>query len=134
MMYYFAYGSNLSKKQMSERCPDSKPMFIATLPNYRMVFAGWSRKWRGGVASLKTFRGAKVPGAIYEVTEECLRRLDKYEAGYNRVKVTVFDEDGEPVEAITYIKAGQIEETPPSKDYLAVIQQGYRDWSLVSVA
>ncbi len=133
-MYYFAYGSNLSKKQMSERCPDSKPMFIATLPNYRMVFAGWSRKWRGGVASLKTFRGAKVPGAIYEVTEECLRRLDKYEAGYNRVKVTVFDEDGEPVEAITYIKAGQIEETPPSKDYLAVIQQGYRDWSLVSVA
>lgn len=133
-MYYFAYGSNLSKKQMSERCPDSKPMFIATLPNYRMVFAGWSRKWRGGVASLKTFRGAKVPGAIYEVTEECLRRLDKYEAGYNRVKVTVFDEDGEPVEAITYIKAGQIEETSPSKDYLAVIQQGYRDWSLVSVA
>lgn len=133
-MYYFAYGSNLSKKQMSERCPDSKPMFIATLPNYRMVFAGWSRKWRGGVASLKTFRGAKVPGAIYEVTEEGLRRLDKYEAGYNRVKVTVFDEDGEPVEAITYIKAGQIEETPPSKDYLAVIQQGYRDWSLVSVA
>lgn len=133
-MYYFAYGSNLSKKQMSERCPDSKPMFIATLPNYRMVFAGWSRKWRGAVASLKTFRGAKVPGAIYEVTEECLRRLDKYEAGYNRVKVTVFDEDGEPVEAITYIKAGQIEETPPSKDYLAVIQQGYRDWSLVSVA
>ena len=68
-MYYFAYGSNLSKKQMSERCPDSKPMFIATLPNHQMVFAGWSRKWRGGVASLKTFRGAKVPGAIYEVTE-----------------------------------------------------------------
>ncbi len=133
-MYYFAYGANLSKKQMSERCPDSKPMFIATLPNYQVVFTGWSRKWRGGVASLKAFRGVKVPGAIYEVTEECWRRLDKYEAGYNRVKVTVFDEDGEPVEAMTYIKTGQIEETPPSRDYLAIVQQGYRDWGLVSVA
>jgi len=134
-MYYFAYGANLSKKQMLSRCPNSKPMFKATLPNYQLVFSGWSRGWRGGVASIKTFRGAKVPGAIYEVTEECLRRLDRYEAGYSRFNVTVFDEDNEPVEAVTYIKIGQIiEETHPSKEYLAVIQQGYRDWGLVSVA
>ncbi|MFC2002483.1 gamma-glutamylcyclotransferase family protein [Chloroflexota bacterium] len=132
-MNYFAYGSNLDKKQMLERCPDSKPMFIATLPNYQVVFAGWSRKWRGGVASIKAFRGVKVLGAIYEVTEECLRRLDKYEANCNRLKVTVFDEDGNPLEVVTYIKAGQIEETPPSKEYLAVIQQGYRDWGLASI-
>ncbi len=132
-MYYFAYASNLSKQQMRERCPHSKPMFTAILPNYQVVFAGWSRKWRGGVASIKSFRGAKVRGAIYEVTEECLRRLDKYEAGYNRLKVTVFDEDGNPLEAVTYIKAGQIEETSASKEYLAIIQQGYRDWGLASV-
>ena len=42
-MYYFAYGSNLSKKQMLARCPDSKAMFSATLPNYQLLFAGWSR-------------------------------------------------------------------------------------------
>ena len=129
-MYYFAYGSNLNKKQMQERCPDSKPMFIATLPNYKLVFVGWSRQWRGGVISIKPFRGERVRGAIYEVSEQCLQRLDGYEAGYNRFKVTVFDEDSEPIEAITYIKAGQIEETQPSKEYLAVIQQGYRDWRL----
>ena len=129
-MYYFAYASNLNRKQMLERCPDSKPKFVANLPNYKLVFAGWSRQWRGGVTSIKPFRGERVRGAIYEVTEECLRRLDKYEAGYDRLKVTVFDEDGEPVQAITYIKSGQLEETQPSKEYLAIIQQGYRDWRL----
>ena len=132
-MYCFAYGANLNKKVMMERCPDSKPMFTAILPNYKLVFVGWSRQWRGGVASIKTFRGDRVRGAIYQISESCLRRLDKYEGhpgNYNRFKVTVFNEDDEPVEAITYIKAGQLEEAQPSKEYLAVIQQGLRDWRL----
>ena len=132
-MHYFAYASNLNRKQMQERCPDSKPCFVATLPNYKLVFAGWSRQWRGGVASIKAFRGERVLGAIYELSEIGLNRLDKYETGYKRLKVTVFTEGGELVEALTYIKSGQLEEAPPSKEYLAVIQQGYRDWGLTEV-
>ena len=129
-MYYFAYGLNLCKQQMRERCPDSQPKFIATLPNYKLVFTGWSRNWRGGVASIKSFRGERVRGAIYEVTEACLKRLDKYEGGYARFNVTVFDEDNEPHQAITYIKSGQLEETLPSKEYAAIIWQGYQDWGI----
>jgi gamma-glutamylcyclotransferase len=129
-VYYFAYASNLNKKQMRERCPDSQPKFIATLPNYKLVFTGWSRAWRGGKASIKSFRGEKVHGAIYEVTEVCLRRLDKYEAGYARLNVTVFDEDNEPFPAITYIKSGQLDESLPSKEYAAVVRQGYQDWGI----
>ena len=132
-MYYFAYASNLNRQQMRERCPESKPMFVATLPNYKLVFAGWSRQWRGGKASIQLFRGEKVMGAVYEVSERCLSRLDKYEGcpgDYHRLKVTVFDEDGGPVEAVTYIKSGQLDETLPSKEYLAVIQQGYKDWEI----
>lgn len=133
-MYYFAYASNLNQKQMRERCPDSKPEFTATLPNYKLVFVGWSRQWRGGKASIRPFRGEKVPGAVYDISEQCLRQLDRYEGYpdvYGRFKVTVFNEDGEPIQAITYIKAGRSEETPPSAEYLAVIQQGYRDWGIV---
>ena len=132
-MYYFTYASNLNRKQMRERAPESKPMFVATLPNYKLVFAGWFRQWRGGYATIVLSRGDKVIGAIYEVSERDLRRLDSYEGcpgNYNRMNVTVFDEDGNPVEAVTYIKAGRLEETQPSKEYLAVIQQGYRDWEL----
>ncbi len=86
-MYYFAYGSNLSRKQMSERCPDALPKFAATLPNYRLIFTGWSRKWNGGVASIKPSKGEKVMGGVYEITERCLRKLDGYEGyptTYNR--------------------------------------------------
>ena len=134
LVYYFAYGSNLNKKQMKELCPDSKPVSIVTLHNYKLVFTGWSRKWRGGVASIKPFRGEKVLGAIYEISEEDLRRLDKYEGypdNYTRAKVTVTGDLGELIEAITYVKAGPVEETPPSREYSLAIQQGYRDWGII---
>lgn len=129
-MYYFAYAGNLSKQQMQARCPDSKPLFVATLPNYKIIFTGWFREWRGGKATIKSFRGEKVRGAIYEVTEACLRQLDRHEAGYIRLNVTVFDEDNEPHQAVTYIKSGQLEETQPSQEYGEVIRQGYRDWRI----
>jgi len=131
---YFAYASNLNKKQMAQRCPDSKPRFTATLPNYKLVFLGWSREWRGGTASIRPFRGEKVLGAVYEISDRDLRRLDNYEGypqNYDRINVTVFNESGEPVQVITYIKAGRAEESKPSSGYLAVIQQSYRDWGLV---
>jgi gamma-glutamylcyclotransferase len=133
-MYYFAYGTNLNKRQMAEHCPESRSRFIATLHNYRLIFTGWSRQWRGGVASIKPLRGEKVLGAIYEVSDRDLRLLDKHEGypdTYNRIKVTLNRETGEPFEAITYIKVRQSEETKPSPEYLAVIQQGYRDWGLI---
>lgn len=130
-MYYFAYASNLSQKQMSERCPDNEPRFRAVLPNYKLIFAGWSRKWRGATASIKPFQGEKVVGAVYEISERCLRILDRHEdcpAVYNHLNVLVITEDGEAVRAVTYIKKKQSEETQPAREYLAVIQQGYKDW------
>jgi gamma-glutamylcyclotransferase len=130
-MYYFAYASNLNKKQMQARCPDSRPLFTATLPNFKIVFTGWSREWRGGKATIQSLRGEKVRGAVYDVSEACLRRLDKFEAGYARLNMTVFDEDNEPHQVVTYVKSGQLEETAPSIQYGEVIRQGYRDWGIV---
>ena len=130
-MYYFAYGSNLNRNQMQKRCPNSQPRFIAILHNYRLAFVGWSRRWRGGIATIRSFRGGKVRGGIYEVSEADLRQLDKFEGtNYQRLKVIVNNEDREPVEAITYIYTPQIEETKPSPEYIAIMQQGYKDWRL----
>ncbi|MFC2060858.1 gamma-glutamylcyclotransferase family protein, partial [Chloroflexota bacterium] len=78
-------------------------------------------------------KGDKVRGALYEITDKDLRLLDRYEGhpgNYDRLKITVFDEDSSPIEAVTYIKSGQLDEAQPSKEYLAVIQQGYRDWRI----
>jgi len=132
-MYYFAYASNLNRKQMSERCPDTQPTSRAVLPNYKLIFAGWSRKWRGATASIKPFQGEKVAGAVYEISERCLQILDRHEdcpAVYAHLNVLVITEDGEAIRAVTYIKKQQSEETQPSREYLAVIQQGYRDWEI----
>ncbi len=133
-MYYFAYGTDLNKKVMKERCPDAVSKQTAVLPNYKVVFVGWSRQLHGGTVSIKFSRGDKVRGGLYEMSDRDLRRLDQLEGYPNlsqKLTVTVFDRDDEPIQAITYMKAGQSEETKPAPDYLAVIQQGYRDWHLV---
>ena len=127
-MYYFAYASNLNLKQMNERCPGNKPLYKATLPNYKFVFEGWSRQLRGGKANIVLYKGEKVRGAVYDVSEQCLDRL---ESPYSRLRVTVYNEDDDPVEAITYINSARAEEAKPSEDYLKVIRQGYLDWRMV---
>ena len=132
-MYYFAYDLNLNKKQMQQRCPDSRPRFTATLHHYRLVFVGWSRKWRGGVASIKPFRGERVDGAIYEISERDLKQLDRYQgypSEYTRINIKVNTDVAELAEAITYVKSRGTEETRPSAEYLAIIRQGYRDWGI----
>lgn len=134
-MYYFAYASNLNRKQMRERCPKAKPLFRARLPHYKLVFAGWSRKWRGGTATIRSSPGDVVVGALYEVSEADLRLLDQHEGvprTYDRLKVKVVTEDNDFVEAVTYIRMDRAEETKPSAEYLAVVQQGYKEWGMVS--
>ena len=70
-------------------------------------------------------------GAVYDVSEQCLARLDRLESPYSRLRVTVYNEDDDPVEAITYINSARAEEAKPSEDYLKVIRQGYLDWRMV---
>jgi len=132
-MYYFAYGPYLSLKYMAERCPTAKPKFTAILPNYKIIFTGWSRKWRGAVATLRISQGAKVKGAVYEISAKDLELLDKHEdypRTHNRMNVKVITADDEFIEAVTYIKPQQSEEAAPSQEYLAIIRQGYKDWRI----
>jgi gamma-glutamylcyclotransferase (GGCT)/AIG2-like uncharacterized protein YtfP len=131
-VYYFAYASNLSRKQMSERAPSAGVRFSATLPNYKLIFSGWSRKWRGAVASIQQSRGDKVLGGIYEVSEQDLARLRQYEGDeYTTVNVVVFKDTGETVDAVTFTRKRQQDEGKPSAEYLGVIKQGYSDWNLI---
>ena len=132
-MYYFAYASNLDKKQMLARCPECRPRFTAVLPNYRIIFTGWSRTWHGGIASIKAVKGDKVAGGVYEISEKDLRLLDRaegYPAVYDRREFLVFPEESEAVRAVAYLKKEQGEETRPSAEYVAAIRQGYRDWGI----
>jgi gamma-glutamylcyclotransferase len=132
-MNYFAYGANLNKKRMANIATASKPKFSAILPNYKLIFTGYSRTLKGGTASVKPIKGQRVSGAIYEVSEADLRKLDRdeeYPAMTNRINIIVWTDANDPVEAITYIKKEQSTDTKPSPEYLNIIREGYRDWQI----
>ena len=133
-MYYFAYASNLNRQQMAERCPEARARALVTLPNFKLIFTGYSRLRKGAVATIRGSQGDKVIGAVYEISEAGLRKLDKYEnhpVDYKHLEVRVYGDSGEAYNAITFIKARQEEEAQPSPEYRAIIQQGYRDWGII---
>ncbi|ADJ26689.1 conserved hypothetical protein [Dehalogenimonas lykanthroporepellens BL-DC-9] len=134
MALFFAYGAALNRRQTTRQCPACRPKVTAELPHYQIVFTGWSRVYRGATASLRPFRGARVKGGVYEVPETALKKLDAAEsfpAQSVKMNVTVFTEAGEQLECFTYVPAHQSAEGKPAPEYLALIQQGYRDWGLV---
>ena len=119
---------------MSERVSEAKALYAATLPNYKLVFSGWSRTWRGATATIQASRGDRVMGGVYEMAEHGLTRLDAqegYPAEYSHTRLLVYPDTGKPVEVVTFIRSRHMEESNPSPEYLAVIKQGYRDWGLI---
>ena len=126
---YFAYGSNLNIKQMAKRCPKARALGIANLSDYQLVF--------NGVADVVPREGALVPGAVWEITEGCLRELDHYEGYptlYGRELVEVeIESSGERVQAIVYRMNTEHYRTRrelPYISYYHAILEGYDDFGL----
>jgi len=125
---YFAYGSNISKRQMKQRCPQAKPMFKATLYNARMEF----RKF-ADVAYEKKKRSF-VKGVVYEVTKSDIKALDKYEGFpkfYKKVRCIVEGPCNKFYEAFMYkMQPGVRELELPPKSYMDIISEGYFEWNM----
>ena len=74
--YYLAYGSNLNRKQMEQRCPGAKPVGTALLKGYELLFKGSKT---GFYLTIEPKADGVVPIAVGEVTAEHERTLDRYE-------------------------------------------------------
>ncbi|CDX03438.1 AIG2 protein [Desulfitobacterium hafniense] len=123
-MYYFAYGSNLHKGQMLNRCPDAIPVARVKLHGYQLTF--------NRVADIVKEEQAVTWGAIYTVSPEDIKNLDRYEGYprlYNKMPVTVEDDRGNTYQAFAYVLTikGCKE---PSDGYYQIIKEGYWDWGL----
>lgn len=70
---YFAFGSNMHLGQMHRRCPVSRYIGTAILPNYRFHIN--SR----GYANVLFSAGDCVEGLVYLITEDDQMKLDMYE-------------------------------------------------------
>ena len=129
---YFAYGSNLSIRQMRRRCPGSEVVGRARLPDYRLGFTRYATKRKGGVADIVPEPGAEVWGALYTVDDAGMESLDQFEGvprAYRRINVSVFDDEGAELVAIAYF-ANKTGEFAPGREYLGIIITGSRDHSL----
>ncbi len=129
---YFAYGSNLSIRQMRRRCPGSEVVGRARLPGYRLGFTRYATKRKGGVADIVPEPGAEVWGALYTVDDAGMASLDEFEGvprAYRRIDVTVFDDEGTALVAIAYL-ANKTGEFAPGREYLGIIITGSRDHRL----
>lgn len=129
-MYYFAYGSNMSVQRMKERGIEFTERIPAVLIGYRLEFNKIaSRNPKEGYANIVPDKNKKVEGALYEISDNCLLILDRYEGyprHYKREKVKVQFNNGQEVEAVTYIAQSDKVQTglKPSRDYLDFLLAG----------
>lgn len=124
--YLFSYGSN-SSQQLKRRIKRKKDILCkpAYLPDHVRIFAGNSKKWDGGVASIHPRKKNNVYGTLFEVTEAEIQMLDKFEKGYIRTtKNVIIQESGNPeVQAYVYVKNDTQFEKLPSKEYMQAISK-----------
>lgn len=131
-MLYFAYGSNMSFKQMKDRCPSSKFIKKGFLENYAFQYDGSSISWSGAaVANIVKSPESKVWGGIFKINEDNLAALDCYEGyhgtdrknSYNRGEFIVKDVNGKIYKTIVYFRVGKpIGE--PNEKYRTVLIKG----------
>ena len=128
--YYIAYGSNLNVEQMRYRCPSARIIGTAEVPDYRLLFKGSKT---GAYLTIEPCEGQNVPVAVWEVTDDDERALDRYEgfpAFYYKAEMKL---------PITGIRSGKVRTRTvfvyimhedrqagiPSKYYMDVCREGY---------
>lgn len=100
MPLYFAYGSNMSPRQMQSRCPGARPAGRAVLRDWRFMIST-----RGG-ANIVPARGRLVQGALWHVRREHVAALNGWEGvdqGVYRRRFIVVETEAGPRTAITYV-------------------------------
>ena len=125
-MLYFAYGSNLNHERMQSRCRDSKYIKNIFLEGYKLSFCAVSRSY--GVANIVKKTGSKVPGGLWEVSESDEKELDVYEGYPTLYEKDFFKFNGEKI--MFYIMKRQHSFKPPLRQYVDIINQGYKDCNL----
>jgi hypothetical protein len=122
---YFAYGSNLNKGRMFERCPGAIPIRMYELPGWKLIFRR--------TADIVPAVGQTVLGGLYRITLTDELALDRYEGvhlrRYRRKNFLLGSQW-----AFTYVMNCPVDEEAPSTEYFALIERGYRDWKLPTAA
>jgi hypothetical protein len=80
-----------------------------------------------GVATVQPAPGQRVPGALWAITDECERSLDRFEAYPSLYRKQQVQMDDRPV---MFYVMNQDPPAEPAVDYLMTIAEGYEDFGL----
>lgn len=110
---YFAYGANLIRADMAQRCPAARELGIATLAGWRFAIGA------AGYGTILRDRGASVVGLLWSLTRQCEATLDEFEAiDRGLYRKETLEIAGEPT--LVYI-ASDPKPGPPRAGYLEPI-------------
>lgn len=125
-MLYLAYGSNMASPQM----PGIGFAAPARLDGYRLGLTRRSIRWQAGVLDIVAADGRSVWGALYELGEADLERLDAKEGAgfaYRRIEVQLDGGD----RAIAYeVIDKEPEPVPCAPEYRSLVLEGARERQL----
>lgn len=124
-MLYFAYGSNMWRQQMLDRCPACEEIGYGVLRGYRWIIS------LRGYANIVLSAGDEVHGRVYRLTESDECSLDRYERGYRKEVVPVLL-DGYSAPCLVYVDPVE-EEGVAWPEYVDRINHGILDAGLSSV-
>ena len=122
-MLYLSYGSNLSHKQMRDRCKNPKYIKNFFLEGYKLSFCTINRNY--GAANIVKKLDSKVPGGIWKISANDEKELDYYEGFPIKYTKDFFIFNGERI--MFYIIKRQYSFKPPQRWYVDIINQGYKD-------
>jgi hypothetical protein len=122
--HYFAYGSNMDRAQMTQRCPSAMLIGPVALHDHRLVFDRSGTYRPGRVANLRHAPGHRVYGTLWKLSADDLRRLDDTEdpRAYHRSTLTVHSLSGEPHPGThVYFATPDLDDGAPDAQYLDVL-------------
>ena len=122
-MLYFAYGSNLNHFQMKRRCKDSIFLKKINLRDFRLTFRS-----KYGAADIETKKNSTVTGGIFKISKSDEKKLDVYEDFPILYSKYYFYYYGKKVMTYTMVKKSPFKF--PTKRYLNIVKQGYKDCNL----
>jgi gamma-glutamylcyclotransferase len=120
---YFAYGSNLWRKQMLARCPDNREVGTGCLRGWRWIVT------TRGYASIVISEGDYVLGKVYELSAADIQSLDRFEGvaqNHYRKEMIAVDANGDTLSCLVYVDQ-IVEEGEPKEEYIARINHGILD-------
>ena len=128
-MHYFAYGSNINPARLLDRKVEYISRKKGILQNYILVFNKRAkRNPKEGYANVIQSTNSIVEGALYEVAEKDILKLDKYEGypkHYSKQTVSI-NVGGVNLDAIVYVATSDFlgEGLKPTQEYLNHILAG----------